>query len=124
MARRPLVLIAEDDQELLAMLGRLVSTFADVELATDGQQALEMVQAGLRPDLLLTDVMMPRMNGLTLVEQVKATQGLSRIPVIVLTAKSAPRDVIAGINAGARSYITKPFKQDELIGKVKKALRL
>jgi DNA-binding response OmpR family regulator len=76
------------------------------------------------PDLVVTDVMMPRLDGLQLVQRMKMNPALARIPVIMLTAKGGPRDVIMGINSGVRHYVTKPFKHDELIGKIKKALHL
>ena len=122
--KRPVILVVEDDADLLQMLGRLLSEFADVELTADGGEALRKVQEGLRPDLVLSDVMMPTMDGLTLAKRLKNERGTTNVPVILLTAKNTPKDVIAGIQSGARAYITKPFKQDELIGKVKKALRL
>ena len=93
----------------------------DVVTAVDGQDALEKARAG-RPDVVVTDVMMPRMDGFTLAKQMKATPELANVPVVMLTARTGPRDVIAGINAGARFYVTKPFKTDELVAKVRKAL--
>jgi CheY-like chemotaxis protein len=122
--QKPLVLAVEDDQEVLVLLGRMLAPIADVELARDGVEALEVLNAGVTPDLIITDLMMPRMDGLTLAKQLKADDRLKRIPLIVLTAKNAPRDVVAGINAGARNYITKPFKIEELLDKVKSALRI
>jgi DNA-binding response OmpR family regulator len=62
------------------------------------------------------------MDGLTLAKQLKLDPHLARVPVVMLTARTGPRDVIAGINAGARFYVTKPFKTEELILKVRKAL--
>jgi DNA-binding response OmpR family regulator len=118
---RPLILVVEDDEDVLTMLGRMLSQIADVELARDGVEAVEKLQ-GIDPDLVITDLMMPRMDGLTLAKQMKSEPRLKRVPVIMLTAKNHARDVVAGINAGARSYITKPFKHEELIGKVKSVL--
>jgi CheY-like chemotaxis protein len=85
-------------------------------------EALELLQRGLRPDVIVTDLMMPRVDGIKLCEQVKKNPQTSKIPVIMLTAKGTPRNVIEGINVGARHYITKPFKTEELITKVKKTL--
>ena len=124
MADRPLILIVEDDKELLKMLGRMLSQLADVELAKDGVEAVEKLQSGVNPDLVITDLMMPRMDGLTLAKQLKVEPQTKQTPVIMLTAKSGARDVVAGINAGARSYITKPFKHDELLTKVRSVLHL
>jgi DNA-binding response OmpR family regulator len=122
--RVPLILVVEDDTELLKMLGRMLSELADVELARDGVEAVEKLQTGISPDLVITDLMMPRMDGLTLAKQLKMEPQTKRTPVIMLTAKNGARDVVAGINAGARSYITKPFKHEELLNKVRAVLNL
>jgi DNA-binding response OmpR family regulator len=121
---RPKILVVEDDEDLLRMMYRMLSTIADVAMATDGEHAIKVLQTGTPPDLVITDWMMPRKDGLTLVKEMKVDERLKTTPVIILTAKSAPRDVIAGINSGARHYLTKPFKPDDLISKVKKVLRL
>jgi DNA-binding response OmpR family regulator len=118
---RPRILVAEDDPDLLRMLEQLMGAIGDVMPAVDGQDALEKALA-TPPDVVITDVMMPRMDGLTLSKQLKSDPRLSRVPVVMLTARTGPRDVIAGINAGARYYVTKPFKTEELVSKVKKAL--
>jgi DNA-binding response OmpR family regulator len=123
-SNRPRILIVEDDEDLLRMMYRMLSTIADVAMAADGEIAMKILEEGIAPDLLITDWMMPRKDGLTLVKEMKASEKLKGIPAIILTAKSAPRDVIAGINSGARHYLTKPFKPDDLISKVKKVLRL
>ncbi|MET0344192.1 MAG: response regulator transcription factor [Polyangiales bacterium] len=121
---RPRILIVEDDQDLLRMMQRMLTAVAEVITASDGQHALELLAADDPPDLLITDWMMPRKDGLTLVKEMKQHDALKRVPVVILTAKAAPRDVIAGINSGARHYLTKPFKPDDLIAKVKKVLSL
>jgi DNA-binding response OmpR family regulator len=124
LAPRPRVLVVEDDQDLLRMMQRMLTAIADVTIASDGEEALKLLGAGTLPDLIITDWMMPRKDGLTLVRDMKLDERLKRVPVIILTAKTAPRDVIAGINSGVRHYLTKPFKPDELIAKVRKVLRL
>jgi DNA-binding response OmpR family regulator len=121
---RPRILIVEDDQDLLRMMQRMLTAIAEVITASDGEQALKVLTAGPVPDLLITDWMMPRKDGLTLVKEMKQHERLKRVPVVILTAKTSPRDVIAGINSGARHYLTKPFKPDELIAKVRKVLQL
>jgi len=118
---RPRILVAEDDPDVLRMLEHVMKALGDVVTAFDGQDALEKAVAA-RPDVIVTDVMMPRMDGFTLAKQLKATPGLANVPVVMLTARTGPRDVIAGINAGARFYVTKPFKTEELVSKVRKAL--
>lgn len=120
---RPRILVAEDDPDVLRMLEHVMRTLGDVETATNGQDALALAKSG-RPDVIVTDVMMPKMDGLTLAKELKEDPQLATVPVVMLTAKVGPRDVIAGINAGARFYVTKPFKTDELVAKVRKALNL
>ncbi|MBX3273511.1 MAG: response regulator [Sandaracinaceae bacterium] len=120
-AARPRILVAEDDPDLLRMLEHVMRAIGDVVTAIDGLDALEKARAS-RPDVIVTDVMMPRMDGVTLAKQLKETPALANVPVVMLTARTGPRDVIAGINAGARFYVTKPFKTEELVAKVRKAL--
>ncbi|MCA9609831.1 MAG: response regulator [Myxococcales bacterium] len=120
-AGRPRILVAEDDPDLLRMLEHVMRALGDVVTAVDGQDALEKAKAA-RPDVIVTDVMMPRMDGFTLAKELKLSPGLANVPVVMLTARTGPRDVIAGINAGARFYVTKPFKTEELVAKVRKAL--
>ena len=120
-AARPRILVAEDDPDLLRMLEHVMRAIGDVVTAVDGLDALEKARA-TRPDVIVTDVMMPRMDGVTLAKQLKETPALASVPVVMLTARTGPRDVIAGINAGARFYVTKPFKTEELVAKVRKAL--
>jgi DNA-binding response OmpR family regulator len=121
---RPRIMIVEDDHDLLKMMQRMLDGIAEVATASDGEHALKLLNQGAQPDLLITDWMMPRKDGLALVKEMKQDAHLKRIPVVILTAKTGPRDVIAGINSGARHYLTKPFKPDELITKVKKVLNI
>jgi DNA-binding response OmpR family regulator len=123
-ASRPRILVVEDDEDLLRMMHRMLSLIGDVAMAADGEIAMQLLEQGPPPQLVITDWMMPRKDGLTLVKEMKAQEKLKNIPVVILTAKSAPRDVISGINSGARHYLTKPFKPDDLISKVKKVLKL
>src|SRR5258706_585875 len=103
---RPRILVADDDPDVLRMLETVMRTIGDVTLAKDGQEALELARKGPTPDVIVTDVMMPRMDGLMLAKELKAHPHLARVPLVMLTAKTGPRDVIAGINAGARYYVT------------------
>lgn len=118
----PKILVVEDDADLLVMMKTMLKAVGEVTLAKDGQEAYDLLRQGFRPDVIVTDVMMPRMDGLTLAKQLKGDPRLGHVPVVMLTARTGPRDVIAGINSGARFYVTKPFKTDELLTKVRKAL--
>jgi DNA-binding response OmpR family regulator len=123
--RKPLVLVAEDDDALRKMLGHVLGEVAEVHLAVDGMDALAWLRdSNVVPDLVVSDVMMPRLDGLALAQRLKMDPRLSKVPVIFLTAKSTPKDVIAGIQAGARHYLAKPFQRLELLDKVKKVLRI
>ena len=120
--RRYLILVAEDDPSVRRMLQQLLRSIGDVEAVEDGLAAWERLQSGPLPSLIVTDLMMPRLDGLELVRQLKDHPEWSRIPVVMLTAKTRARDIVDGINAGARFYLTKPFKPEDLLAKVEKAL--
>ena len=120
---KPQILVAEDDDALRRMMGHMLGDFAEVFLAPDGMEALMFLRRAERvPDLLVTDLMMPRLDGLALAKRLKDDARFGGMPVIILTAKGGATDVVAGINAGARHYLTKPFKRDDLLAKVKKVL--
>ena len=118
----PKILVVEDDADLLQMIKTMLSAVGEITLARDGQEALDLLKSGFRPNVIVTDLMMPRIDGLTLAKTLKGDPNIGNIPLVMLTAKSGPMDMITGINAGARHYVTKPFKAADLIDKVKKAL--
>jgi CheY-like chemotaxis protein len=118
----PKIMVVEDDADLLQMIKTMLKAVGEITLARDGQEALELLKNGFRPDVIVTDLMMPRMDGLTLAKTLKGDPNIGNIPLVMLTAKSGPMDMITGINAGARHYVTKPFRAADLIDKVKKAL--
>jgi two-component system sensor histidine kinase/response regulator len=89
--------------------------------STDGEAALSVLQM-IKPDLIVSDVMMPGMDGLTFYEQVRADAGLSHIPFIFLTAKGGRDDVRQGMGLGADDYLTKPFEAEELLSAVETRL--
>ncbi len=109
------LLVVEDHWALQqAVRDLLVASGYRVLTATDGVEALEVMQE-TRPDLIIADVMMPRMNGYELYEKVRENPDWVAIPFIFLTAKSEPEDIIKGKGLGAEDYITKPFNPDELL---------
>src|SRR5512145_2596587 len=120
---RKRILIADDDPAIAKMLSRLLGRDHDVIVAEDGAAAVALATKDPIPDLALLDVMMPVMDGLTVAHQLKNHPNLKKIPIIFITARSTPMDVIRGIQAGARSYITKPFTLDDVRDKVAKALK-
>lgn len=116
------ILIAEDDPSICSMLQKVLSLHYVVRVAPDGKSALAMAAEPPAPDLLLLDVMMPGLDGHAVAAEVRKLPGLKAIPIIFLTAKTGPSEVIKGIQSGARHYITKPFKIDDLLLRVKKAI--
>lgn len=115
-------MIAEDDPAIASMLQKVLAQHYDVSVAHDGNQAIKLASQPPRPALLLLDVMMPGLDGLAVAAEVKKSPELKAVPIIFLTAKSGATDVIKGIQSGARHYITKPFKIEDVLAKVKKAL--
>lgn len=119
---RKRIVIAEDDPAIATMLQKVLGQHYDVSVAHDGKQALALAASLPRPALLMLDIMMPGLDGLAVAAQLKKLPELKAVPIIFLTAKSGATDVIKGIQSGARHYITKPFKIDDVLAKVKKAL--
>jgi class 3 adenylate cyclase len=110
-----------DNVEILRM--RLSSLGYEVIVAEDGEQALASVRREL-PDLVLLDIMMPKIDGLEVVRQLKADATLPFIPVILVTAKAGPKDVVAGLDAGGDDYLTKPIDHGALVARVRAMLRI
>lgn len=113
----PTVLIVEDNDELRSFLRlRLQSTYRIVE-AANGQEALQCVESDL-PDVIISDVMMPKMDGFAFTEAIKGNPDTAFIPILMLTAKSTKRDTVAGLECGADDYLSKPFDTAELAARV------
>ena len=110
-----------DNVEILRM--RLGSLGYEVVVASDGEQALAKASEAL-PDLILLDIMMPKVDGLEVVKRLKADKSLPFIPVILVTAKAAPKDVAAGLDAGGDDYLTKPIDHGALLARVRAMLRI
>jgi CheY-like chemotaxis protein len=117
------ILVIEDDEAVRTLIARQLSADYVVHQAGDAQQALAVLTRIKVPNLILCDVMMPGMTGIQLAKHLKAQEAFKGIPIVFLTAKTGALDVIEGINAGARHYITKPFNMKELLEKVAKAIK-
>lgn len=111
------MLIVEDDKELLGMLGRMFEKEFNVYCASDGIIAYSIV-ASKDIDIIISDIAMPRMDGVELCRKVKADAKTSHIPIILLTAKVQAANKITGYDAGADSYMEKPFDSDVLKSRV------
>jgi DNA-binding response OmpR family regulator len=115
------ILVVEDDLAIARMLEKILKADYEVMVAHNGAEALKKARL-FPPHLALLDVMLPGMDGLRLAERLKVDLGLGKTIIIFVTAKDTPLDMILGIQAGARHYLTKPFKLEEVRDKVAKAL--
>ena len=120
---RARILWADDNADMRDYVGRLLSQHWTVEAVRDGQAALEAVRAR-RPDLVLTDVMMPRLDGFDLLRALRADPGTRSIPVILVSARAGEESRVEGLEAGADDYLVKPFSARELIAHVSARLEL
>ncbi len=119
-AKKTTVVAADDDPQLLRLVTRnLQMDGYEVIGASDGQQALEQIEAHM-PDLVLLDLMMPKLDGFAVCQRVRE---FSSLPIIILTARGADQDKIRGLDLGADDYLTKPFSVDELLARVRAVLR-
>jgi diguanylate cyclase (GGDEF)-like protein len=117
------ILIVDDDQDIARILRfRLEKKGFDCVLASNGLEALEMLDTH-HPDLLLLDVMMPKMDGFTTCREIRKRNAWARVPVIMLTAKGDTSDKVNGISEGADDYVVKPFEFDELLARIQMILR-
>jgi DNA-binding response OmpR family regulator len=115
------VVLAEDDPDVRQLLVQNLGREYRVFEAADGQAVLELLARIARPAVVILDINMPRLDGLGVAAEIKGTPQLKDVPIIFLTCMDAATDVIKGIQAGARSYITKPFTISKLMAKVAKA---
>jgi len=116
------VLIVDDEPNIVLSVEFLMQREGhEVMTASDGQEATDLL-ATARPDLMILDVMMPRKNGFEVCAEVRADPDLSRMPILMLTAKGREAEMKKGISLGADAYITKPFSTHDLVAKVHELL--
>ena len=123
METKKRVLVVEDDASVRQMLVRALGTRFIMSEAGDGSEAILLLKGDDLPDLIITDVKMPKMNGYALSRLLRSDPKLKAIPIIFLTARTSAKDVVEGINAGARHYISKPFSLKDVLDKVTKLLK-
>src|SRR5919108_18982 len=117
---QPTVLIVEDEESFVdALVVGLKREGFLVKVAKDGSQAVDMFDV-VRPDLVLLDVMLPKMSGIDVCREIRAR---SRVPIIMVTAKSAEIDTVVGLEVGADDYVTKPYRLRELVARMRAVLR-
>ena len=118
---KPIIVVAEDNADVADLLCTQLEPFYEVVAARDGIEALK--HAGeIIPDLVITDVMMPNMDGMALARAIRANDLTAHIPIIMVTARVTEQDRIEGIKAGADAYLVKPFNTEELLTRVAKLL--
>ena len=115
------ILLVEDNQDVAFYIGGLLKNRYRLLYARDGKEGLEKA-AEYMPDLILTDLMMPGMDGFDLCREIRSSIVLNHIPIIIITAKSEDIDKVQGIEAGADAYLLKPFNTDELYVRIDKLL--
>ena len=124
MRQPPLVLIADDNEANRDILARRLDAHGyDLLMAADGEEALSCAREKL-PDLILLDIMMPKMDGLEVCRHLKGDKSLPFIPIILVTARADTKDIVAGLDIGADEYLTKPVDQSALVARVRSILRI
>ncbi len=124
MREPPLILVVDDTPENLDIVTmRLESKGYQLATAVDGEDALAKTYE-LRPDLILLDIMMPKLDGIAVLQRLKADRALPFIPIILLTAKADAKDIVAGLEAGGDDYLTKPIDHAALTARVRSMLRI
>ena len=124
MRRPPLILIADDNEANRDILARrLEANGYELVMAADGEEALALARGKL-PDLILLDVMMPKVDGLEVCRQLKGDRDLPFIPIILVTARADTKDIVRGLEMGGDEYVTKPVDQAALVARVRSTLRI
>jgi twitching motility two-component system response regulator PilH len=119
-----MVLVVEDSVPQREMITELLrGSGLEVTAASDGLEALEHILSGHPPDLVVLDIVMPRMNGYELCRRLKADPATQAVPVVMCSSKGEEFDRYWGMKQGADAYIAKPFQPTELVGTVKQLLR-
>ncbi len=118
-----LAVVVEDEPEIAELIRfHLEQLGLQVQVASDGRRGLELVKS-VSPAVLLLDLMLPDLSGLQVCQRVRALPGSASIPIIMVTAKGTEADIVAGLEAGADDYLTKPFSPRVLVARVQAALR-
>ena len=116
------ILVVDDERAVRESLRRALELEGyEIELAEDGREALERLAAESQPDVLVLDVLMPGVDGLEVCRRLRRAG--SRLPVLMLTARDAVENRVAGLDAGADDYVTKPFALEELLARIRALLR-
>ncbi len=118
------IMVVDDEMYLANMIRmRLEANDYEVEIAKDGKEALEKIRKGKPPDLVILDLMMPKLDGYQVCRMMKFDVKYKHIPIIMLTARTQEKDKSMGLEVGADAYLTKPFDPQQLLEKVAELLQ-
>ena len=121
----PLILVVDDDLvNRQVLINNLSLQNYTIHQAASGAEALAYLEQKSKPDLILLDVMMPRMSGYEVTQKIRETTSADELPIILLTAKNQVTDVVVGLKSGANDYLTKPIAKDELIARLRTHLHI
>lgn len=120
---KPRVVLAEDNADMQMYIKSILEGICEMHIVSNGRQAIETIRR-IKPDLVLTDIMMPEIDGIGLLRAIRSEETLKAIPVILLTARAGEEARIEGLQSGADDYLTKPFGRNELIARVTSNLQL
>lgn len=121
--KKPLVLIVDDNEDFVAFMKDSLSLYFSIQVAANGQEAWNVIPE-LKPDLIVSDLMMPVMDGNELCRRVKTDKHTENIPFVLLTAKQSVENKVEGLTIGADDYVTKPFNMEVLILRMRKLIDL
>ncbi|MFT5142803.1 MAG: signal transduction histidine kinase/ligand-binding sensor domain-containing protein [Rhodothermales bacterium] len=122
-AEAPVVLVVDDSADIREYIAECLQPRYNVVKAIDGQNGFELAQV-IRPNLIVSDVMMPKMNGFQLCKAVRGDENIAHIPIVLVTSKASNEDKIEGLEAGADDYVAKPFSARELLARVGNLIRV
>jgi DNA-binding response OmpR family regulator len=122
-AFKPRILLVDDDRDTAWVAARALSADYEVIVAFDGHDGFALATGRPAPDLIITDVEMPGLDGLSMIRKIRKHGELRAIPILVLSAHGEPADVFGAIRVGARHHLTKPFRLDDLLTRVRSLLR-
>ncbi|MEY2723034.1 MAG: hypothetical protein RIS57_941 [Actinomycetota bacterium] len=115
------IMVVDDDQDLAEMLGIVLNGVGmEVDLVSRGDEAIDIFRNS-QPDLVLLDIMLPGTDGIEVCKEIRKQS--TRVPIVMLTAKSDTHDIVRGLEAGADDYMVKPFKPSELVARIRTRLR-
>jgi DNA-binding response OmpR family regulator len=121
---KPRILLVEDEDDIAFLIRFLLERNGfEVDHSADGRQALERIEGGAPPALVLMDIMLPYHDGLELVERLRSKPAWQAVPLLMLTAKARETDIVKALELGADDYVTKPFQPEELLARIRRLVK-